>query len=254
MTLITAVYALLFYAAAALLVGGVYFKVRRYIRTPVPLKIPTTPAPTSAGGVVMRMVREVTLFESLFKASKWTWIFGWLFHFGLLIVLLAHLRYFTEPVWFWVTMLQPFGKYAAFAMVAGLVGLWGRRIFVDRVRYISSPSDHLMLILLIAIGVCGIAMRYYVHTDIVALKGFFLGVMYFDWQPLPPDPVLLLHLTLVAALMIVFPFSKMLHAPGLFFSPTRNQIDNPRERRHSNAPWAIVTVDRAVSEPAGSHE
>ena len=29
-----------------------------------------------------------------------------------------------------------------------------------------------------------------------------------------------------------FPFSKLLHAPGVFFSPTRNQIDNPREVRY----------------------
>ena len=26
--------------------------------------------------------------------------------------------------------------------------------------------------------------------------------------------------------MIIFPISKLLHAPGLFFSPTRNQADN----------------------------
>jgi hypothetical protein len=37
--------------------------------------------------------------------------------------------------------------------------------------------------------------------------------------------------------MIIFPYSKLLHAPGLFFSPTRNQVDNPREKRHV-APWA----------------
>jgi len=75
-------------------------------------------------------------------------------------------------------------------------------------------------------------MKFVAHTDIVALKSFFLGLIYLDWQPLPPDPVLLVHLGLVAALMIVFPYSKLLHAPGLFFSPTRNQVDNPRERRH----------------------
>ncbi len=245
MTLLTAVYASVFYTATVLLVGGVYFKVRGYIRTPVPLKIPTTPAPTSASGVALRMLREVTLFESLFKASKWTWLFGWLFHFGLLVVVLAHLRYFTEPVWFWVVWLQPFGKYAAYAMLAGLAGLWGRRVFVDRVRYISAPSDHLMLALLIAIGMSGVAMRYLVHTDIVALKGFFLGLMQLDWQPLPPDPMLLTHLALVALLMIVFPFSKLLHAPGLFFSPTRNQVDNARERRHVNVPWAVTLDDPA---------
>ena len=51
-------------------------------------------------------------------------------------------------------------------------------------------------------------------------------------------PVLLpqqLHLGLVIVLMFVFPISKLLHAPGLFFSPTRNQVDNPRERRHMPA-------------------
>jgi hypothetical protein len=32
--------------------------------------------------------------------------------------------------------------------------------------------------------------------------------------------------------MVVFPISKLLHAPGLFFAPTRNQRDNPREQRH----------------------
>jgi hypothetical protein len=37
--------------------------------------------------------------------------------------------------------------------------------------------------------------------------------------------------------MLVFPFSKLLHAPGVFFSPTRNQTDNPRSVRHV-APWA----------------
>jgi nitrate reductase gamma subunit len=54
---------------------------------------------------------------------------------------------------------------------------------------------------------------------------------------LPADPLLWLHLALVAGLMIVFPFSKLLHAPGVFFSPTRNQADDPRERRHLAA-WA----------------
>jgi nitrate reductase gamma subunit len=56
-------------------------------------------------------------------------------------------------------------------------------------------------------------------------------------RPLPADALLLLHLALVAALAIVFPFSKLLHAPGIFFSPTRNQADDPRERRHLAA-WA----------------
>ena len=228
----------LYYGAALVLALGLALRIRRYAAVPAPLKIPTTPAPTHRVGVVLRMIRELTLFESLFKSNKWIWLFGWMFHFGLLLVLLRHLRYFTDPVWGWVAFLQPYGKYASLMMVLGLLGLWFRRVAVDRVRYISAPSDHLMLALLIAIGVTGIAMSFAVGTDVVAVKAFFLGLMWFDWQPLPSDPLLYGHLVLVALLMLIFPFSKLLHAPGVFFSPTRNQADNPRERRHVSA-WAL---------------
>ncbi|MEN8107402.1 MAG: respiratory nitrate reductase subunit gamma [Pseudomonadota bacterium] len=233
----TVVYALLFYTATALLVAGLAYKIRQYAKTPAPLKIPTTPAPVTRTGVVLRMGRELVFFESLFKSNKWIWIFGYLFHFGMFLALARHIRYFQNPVWIWVDLIQPFGLYAGFAMAAGLIGLWGRRFLVDRVRYISALSDHLMLALLLAIAATGLSMDYIVHTDIVQLKAFFLGLMVFSWQPIPEDPLLLLHLGLVATLMIIFPISKLLHAPGVFFSPTRNQVDNPREQRHLS-PWA----------------
>ena len=239
MSVLTVTYAVLFYVATAVLVVGLALRIRLYLRAPAPLKIPTTPAPTTGTGVALRMAREVLWFESLFKSNKWTWAFGWLFHASLLLVLLRHARYFQEPVWTPIVMVQFIGTYAGFAMAAGLAGLWARRVLVDRVRYISTPSDHLHLALLLAIAGSGLLMRFVAHTDIVALKAFMLGLMRFDWQPLPGDPLLLLHLTLVALLMIVFPISKLLHAPGLFFSPTRYQVDNPREARHVAA-WAAA--------------
>lgn len=227
----------LFYLATAVLLAGLAWKTADYARTPAPLLIPITPAPTSAGGVVLRMIREVALFESLFKSNLWLWALGWLFHVGLALVLVRHLRYFTEPVWAWVAALQPFGLYAGFALLAGLVGLWLRRILLERIRYISTPSDHLMLVLLVGIAASGLMMKFVFHTDIVGVKAFFLGLMLFDWQPLPADGPLYVHLSLVALLMLIFPFSKLLHAPGVFFSPTRNQMDNPREARHLSS-WA----------------
>jgi len=230
-------FTLLFYLAFLVIALGVGYKIFDFARPPAPLKIPTTPAPVTTGGVVLRMMREVFLFESLFKSNLWIWIFGALFHFGLVLVLLRHLRYFTEPVWTWVGLIQPFGIYAGFAMAAGLAGLWARRFLVERIRYISTPSDHLMLALLLGIAFSGLSLKFLAHTDIVAVKAFFLGLMRFDWQPLPESGLLYVHLGLVATLMIVFPFSKLLHAPGVFFSPSRNQADNPREKRHIS-PWA----------------
>ena len=118
-------------------------------------------------------------------------------------------------------------------MVLGLAGLWARRFLVDRVRYISTPSDHLMLALLIAIGLTGLGMKLRGADRHRRAQGLLsrpdvLRLAAAAGRPAAAD----LHLPLVALLMIIFPISKLLHAPGVFFSPTRNQVDNPREKRH----------------------
>ena len=229
--------ATLFYIAFFILAYGLVSKILQYKNTPAPLKIPTMPAPTTQAGVVFRITKEVVLFSSLFKSSKATWLFGWLFHFGLFLDMLRHLRYFIDPVWAWVVLIQPFGKYGSILMLIGLVGLLTRRIVVDRVRYISSPSDHLMLVLLICITSTGMAMSFYLGVDVISVKSFFIGLMTLDIQNIPADPILVSHLIMVASLMIIFPYSKLLHAPGLFFSPSINQVDNARDKRHL-AKWA----------------
>ena len=126
MSFLTILYASLFYFASAVIILGVGYKIWQYATIPAPLKIPTMPAPVTKSGVVVRMAEEVVLFKSLFKSNKWIWIFGWMFHFALLLVLMRHLRYFTDPVWWWVNLIQPFGMYAGYAMVIGLLGLLGR--------------------------------------------------------------------------------------------------------------------------------
>ena len=229
--------AALFYIAFFILAYGLVCKLIQYKNTSDPLKITTMPAPTTQAGVVFRMTKEVVLFESLFKSSKATWLFGWLFHFGLFLDMLRHLRYFIDPVWTWVVIIQPFGKYGSILMFVGLAGLLVRRIVVDRVRYISAPSDYLMLVLILCITSTGIAMSFYLGADVISVKSFFIGLLTFNIQNLPFDPILIAHLIMVAMLMIIFPYSKLLHAPGLFFSPSRNQVDNAREKRHISK-WA----------------
>ena len=237
MSALSILYVILFYVAMITLVVGVTNKILQYIRVPAPLKIALTPAPMTRSGVVYRFFTEVVLFNSLWRATKWTWIFGWIFHLSLLLAFFRHLRYvISSDSFLWVVInlevVQSFGKYAGFGMLFGLVGLLGRRIFVDRVRYISSPSDYLMLILILGIAGSGLMMSYVEHTDIVQLKAFIMGLFFLDWQNLPSDIVLIVHLSLVIFLMMIFPISKLIHAPGLFFAPTRYQVDNPREERH----------------------
>ena len=238
-------YAVLLLAALLFMLGGLIRKVRQYTSTPAPLKIPTTPAPKSTAGVAVRTAKEVIFFAALFRASKWTWLFGWMFHFGLLLAFARHLRYVVTPdgplafIWPLVSLelIQSAGRYAGIAIVVGLLGLFARRIFVARVRYISAPSDYLMLILLMVIAISGLIMSFVTHVDIMQVKAFALGMFSFDFQELPVSGPLLVHLALVAVLAFVLPISKLLHIPGVFFSPTRNQVDNPREKRHI-ADWA----------------
>jgi nitrate reductase gamma subunit len=237
-------FGILFYIAGIILVVGLFVKIKQYATTPAPLKIPTTPAPVTTTGVVWRMFTEVVFFNSLWKSNKWIWIFGWLFHFSLLLAFFRHLRYVIPSDWAIYVLIDNWavltaGKFAGWGMLIGLAGLFGRRIFVDRVRYISSPSDFAMLLLIMGIAGTGVLVSF-VFKDayaVMQLKAFVTGLLTFNLQPIPDSTLIVTHLSLVLILMIIFPVSKLLHAPGVFFSPTRNQVDNPREQRHI-APWA----------------
>ncbi len=222
--IVTTIYALLFYLAAASFFGGIFYKLLLYARTPQSFKIPTTPAPITRVGVGWRLFKETVFFESLFKANKWLWFFGWIFHAALIGALIHHLGVFFDGVY------TPPDVLVNGALLIGLAGLWARRFLIDRIRYISALSDHLMLALLAGIVITGVGMRYLDYPSIVEVKQFFLGLLYLHWKPLPAQPLLLAHLALVALLMMIFPISKLMHAPGLFFSPTRNQPDNAREK------------------------
>ncbi|MEE9302641.1 MAG: respiratory nitrate reductase subunit gamma [Thiotrichaceae bacterium] len=241
------IFGLLFWVATIVIIVGIIYKVRIYWKTPAPLKIPTMPAPRTTGGVVLRMFREVVFFQSLFRSDKLLWVFAIMFHYGLALVLLRHTRYFMETVNAVIQFMSPFGKYGAFIMVIGLAALLARRFIIDRVRYISAPSDFLMLVLLLVIGMSGLMMTFVSHTDVTAVKSFFISLRTFnmDGWNLPADPILLIHLSSVAFLMLIFPISKLMHAPGVFFSPTRNQVDNSREKRHI-APWAAELDKQGV--------
>lgn len=231
----------LVYAVLGIFTIGFFRRLWIYARVPAPLLIPTTPAPVTRMGVFVRMFREVVFFEALFKGDKIAWAASYVFHGAMAVVLIRHIRYFYDPLPAYFAHFQIFGIVAGLAMVGGLGLLFLRRLVIDRVRYISSPSDYLMLMLLLGIGVTGLGMTFFFRPDIVTIKEVMTNIFSSSHLPLPfvtlGDAVFVLHLTLVGLLLLVFPFSKLMHMGGLFFSPTRNQVDNPREVRHVN-PWA----------------
>ncbi len=225
------------YASTAVFLLAFLARIWGYALTPAPLKIPTTPAPTTKGGVVIRLLGEVLLFTSLFKGNKWTWLTGYVFHAALALVLFRHLRYFLDPVPGVVALAGPPGVWAGVVLLAGAVALFVRRLMVDRVRYISIFADYFALVLIGLIAWTGLVMKFIVRTDVTSVKNFMIGIVTFSPVEMPADPVFIAHLSLVLILVVYFPFSKLMHMGGIFFSPTRNQVDDSRERRHVN-PWA----------------
>ena len=116
------------YLAIAIFIGGFCYTVIKWAKSPVPFKIPTTcgqqyslpwikhnklEAPLTTSQVVARMFLEIVLFRSLwrntkaeshegpqltYESSKWLWLFGILFHYSFLMIVIRHMRLFVDPV------------------------------------------------------------------------------------------------------------------------------------------------------------
>jgi nitrate reductase gamma subunit len=219
--------------------------------------------PSSTLGVIGRMLLEVLFFRSLFRntkveinparekvsylGTKYLWLAGLAFHWSMLVIILRHFRFFVEPVPAWVEGLQSVDgffqvgvpEFYATTIVFGvaLLYLLGRRLLDSKVRYISQPSDYFALYLLLGIGTTGFLMRHVEKVDIVQVKAAIAG--WASFAPTIPAGVgvmYFIHVFLVSALLVYFPFSKLLHAPGVFLSPTRNLANSNRFKRHVN-PW-----------------
>lgn len=240
MNALSSVFNLLAYLAALIFVLGFLNKVIAYFMTPSPLKIPTTPAPKTSMGVVIRLIPEILFFRSLLKggtAEKILWFGGWVFHVSFLLILLRHLRFFTYPVPGFVMSLQEIGIWAGLVFPIALLILIIRRFTNDRFATISLFADYFILLLIIAIGITGILLKYFVRTNLVDVKAFILGLLTFSPTQMPDSTMFLIHFSLVLILLVYFPFSKLMHAWGVLISPARAQADNPREVRHVT-PWA----------------
>jgi len=265
------------YLALTLFFTGFIYRVVRWARSPVPFNIPTTcgqevsldwvksdkiESPTDNWAVAWRMLLEIFFFRSLFRnsdmqqaggqrlvygGSRWLWLGGLAFHWSLLIILIRHLRFFTEPVFqpsLWISAIDGVLQLALpalfitdFIILTAVSYLFVRRLVSARVRYISLASDYLALLLILAVVVSGVLMRSFFKVDVVAVKELAISVIAF--RPAVPVGIGLpfyIHLLLVCTLIAYFPFSKMMHAAGILLSPTRNLKNDSRRVMRVN-PW-----------------
>ncbi len=274
------------YFAIFLFFEGLIYRLVQWARSPVPFRIPTTCAqgrslpwiertiqdkldnPTTFFQVVGRMALEILAFRSLFRNTrtelreepkypegarlvhwsyKWLWLGAIAFHYAFLLILLRHLRFFSEPTWGFVHQIERLDGFVQFftptvyltdiILLTALTYLLVRRLVNPAMRYLSLAADYFPLFLILGIGISGFLMRYIYRTDITAVKELAIGLVTF--HPVVPagiSPLFYVHLFLVSVLFAYFPFSKLMHMPGVFLSPTRNMANNNRWVHHEN-PW-----------------
>ncbi len=228
------------------------------------IKHDTIENPSSGKGAFLRMVLEVLFFRSLFRntkaelhnedgtrlvygSNKWLWAAGLAFHYTFLLIFVRHLRFFAEPVPGFIQLAESLDSFAQIGvpilylsdlgLLAAVTYLFLRRVVSPQLRYISLPADYFPLFLIFAIGVTGVMMRYFTKVDLVGVKELAMGLLTFS--PTVPEGIgslFYIHLFLVCALFMYFPFSKLMHLGGVFLSPTRNLSNNNRAVRHVN-PW-----------------
>jgi nitrate reductase gamma subunit len=223
-------------------------------------------SPSSAMGVVGRMGLEVLAFRSLVRNTKsqlyeggqvayatslGLWAGAMAFHWSMLVVLIRHFRLALNPVPGFVAFVEdvdgfleigvPVFYVSTVLFLAALAYLLVRRLLDPQVRYISLLDDYFALFLLLGIGLSGFWLRHVAKTDVEGIKEMVVGLASLDLgaaaaAAAKPAPLFFGHLFLVSALLAYFPFSKLVHMPGVFLSPTRNLANNNRMVRHVN-PW-----------------
>ncbi|MBW1720543.1 MAG: sulfate reduction electron transfer complex DsrMKJOP subunit DsrM [Deltaproteobacteria bacterium] len=226
--------------------------------------------PRNTRGVVLRMAFEILLFRSLFRNTrlefrqgpkityeweKWLWLAALVFHYSFLVIFLRHLRFFLDPIPGFVHLLESLDGFLQMGVVPlsglGVPGvyltdmllllavtyLFLRRIYIPQMRFISLSADYFPLFLILALGLTGILMRYFLRVDLTAVKELAMGLVTF--RPKTPEGIgviFYIHFFMLCVLIAYFPFSKLVHMAGIFLSPTRNLSNNSRFVRHVN-PW-----------------
>ena len=219
--------------------------------------------PFTKSQAFLRLLSEFFLFRSLFRnlssrlegqkpgltfaSAKWLWLFAIVFHYAFDVTVFRHLRFFTNPVpWSvktaealdgWLEVGIPEILVSGVVLLLALTLLLSRRLLIPKLRYISLLNDYFPLFLLLGIAGTGALMRYVFGIDATGAKQLAMGLVSF--KPVIPkgiDSLFFVHLFLVCTLLAYFPFSKLMHAVGILFSPTRTMPNNSRAVYHEN-PW-----------------
>ncbi len=217
------------YIASAVFFFAILGRLAGWFRVPVPFPLTLGPSGRRRGlGRVMALGREALLFDSLRRGDGGLWLWAWLLHISLVLLIVGHIAgiyYLTRQFTLVGLSAEASSRLSALSgticgtvFLIALVVLFYRRISIAEVRRLSCVADYFILALLLAITVTGMYMRLGDDAvELAAVRAYAAGLLTLQPVPIPRHWAFISHVTLVNILLLHLPFSKLIHMVGIFF-------------------------------------
>jgi len=219
------------YVALVVFLFGMIWRIRMWKSLASP-SMTLFPAPPDEAANTRNVIKEVVLFASLFKGDRLLWIIAWVFHGVLALIFIGHFRVFTNAD----AILSACGmsEDSIQAMSSGAGGAAGivilimvilfvvRRMTLQRAREVTGLADYGALLLIGLIVTTGNIMRFGgEHFDLTLTRDYFASLATFSnasAAEVLTNNTFLVHMLLGLLLLMLIPFSKILHLGGIFFT------------------------------------
>jgi len=166
----------------------------------------------------VRSVKGFLFFSGLWKRDKILWFGSWTLHFGLAVYVLAHVR-----------LLLPLGAGVDQILMSITIGgcalmtfsgiyLLVRRVFVQRVREITDFRDYLSDLVLLAFSATALLVALEGDVSSDEAFSYLKGLLTFAPVGIDASGWWVWHMLALQALLMLMPFSHLLHFGGIFLS------------------------------------
>ncbi|MBI5103078.1 MAG: hypothetical protein HZB33_14780 [Nitrospirae bacterium] len=195
-----------------------------WLRAPGPPGRYTQKRRTSPGTWVL-MIIDLLTFRRVFVSSGPLWFGSMLFHVSFFLVCIRHLRYFTDPVPFWVQDMQVCGIVAGYVLPASILYLLSIRTISIKHRYLTY-DNYLVLGLTLLISLTGLFMLNFFKPDLLLIKEFSLGLLAFHPTHVGGSYLFLIHTAVFFLLALLLP-SHVFSAPVITMEARRREESLP---------------------------
>lgn len=251
------------YITVILFTLGVMYRLGRWVGARIVHNITLSPWLNNNTEVAIRIGSEAFLFRNLFRFDKALWAGAILMHIALLSIIVGHVvgfsllgQQFALIPGLGITpelskaMSNILGTVFGILLFVALLYLLYRRVSIRPVRETTRLSDNLWLVYLIALVGVGNIMRLFpaVNVGYVPVRDYMLALATFQpvmGMSLLDNGFFLVHYLLVQVMLIILPFSKLMHLFGMF---AERWIVN---RVYKDPAPGIPDVDVAAARKAG---